>query len=171
MAVMDAGRVRQLGTPVEVFRRPANLFVAGFIGSTPMNLLEATVDDGGLRVGRSRLPVPADAGPHLADGDKVVVGVRPEYAELAPSERPGALAGRVTLLESLGSAFLVSVESDGVRAQVTVPEGRQPAVGDHAFVVPDPERLLVYRADDGELVGAGQPAGDAAAQGLRAIPP
>jgi multiple sugar transport system ATP-binding protein len=171
MAVMDAGRVRQLGTPVEVFRRPANLFVAGFIGSTPMNLLEATVDDGGLRVGRSRLPLPADAGPHLAAGDKVVVGVRPEYAELAPSERPGALAGRVTLLESLGSAFLVSVESDGVRAQVTVPEGRQPAVGDHAFVVPDPERLLVYRADDGELVGAGQPAGDAAAQGLRAIPP
>jgi multiple sugar transport system ATP-binding protein len=101
----------------------------------------------------------------------VVVGVRPEYAELAPSERPGALAGRVTLLESLGSAFLVSVESDGVRAQVTVPEGRQPAVGDHAFLLPNPERLLVYRADDGELVGAGQPAPDAAAQGLRATPP
>jgi multiple sugar transport system ATP-binding protein len=87
----------------------------------------------------------------------VVVGVRPEYATLAPEERPGALAGRVTLLESLGSAFLVSVESDGVRAQVTVPEGRQPAVGDHAFVVPDPDRLLVYCADDGELVDADEP--------------
>jgi multiple sugar transport system ATP-binding protein len=102
----------------------------------------------------------------------VVVGVRPEYAELAPDERPGALAGEVTLLESLGSAFLVSVDSDGVRAQVTVPEGRQPAVGDRAFLVPDPGRLLVYRADDGELVGAGRPAEDpAAAQGLRATPP
>ncbi len=154
MAVMEAGRVRQLGTPVEVFRRPANLFVAGFIGSTPMNLLEATVEDGDLRVGRSRLPVPATARPHLQAGDKVVVGVRPEYARLAAEERPGAIAGRVTLLESLGSAFLVSVDSEGVRAQVTVPEGGQPAVGDHAFVVPDPERLLVYRADDGELVGA-----------------
>ena len=50
-------------------------------------------------------------------------------------------------------------------------DSRQPAVGDHAFVVPDPERLLVYRRDDGELVGAGQPAPDAAAQGLRATPP
>jgi ABC transporter len=50
-------------------------------------------------------------------------------------------------------------------------EGRQPAVGDHALLVPDPKRLLVYRRDDGELVGAGQPAGDAAAQGLRATPP
>jgi multiple sugar transport system ATP-binding protein len=171
MAVMEAGRVRQLGTPVEVFRRPANLFVAGFIGSTPMNLLEATVEDGGLRVGRSRLPLPAAAGAHLAAGDKVVVGVRPEYATLAAEERPGAIAGQVTLLESLGSAFLVSVEGDGVRAQVTVPEGGQPAVGDRAFLVLDPGRLLVYRADDGELVGAGQPAEGAAAQGLRANPP
>jgi multiple sugar transport system ATP-binding protein len=170
MAVMEAGRVRQLGTPVEVFRRPANLFVAGFIGSTPMNLLEATVDDGGLRVGRSRLPLPAAAGTHLSAGDKVVVGVRPEYATLAAEARPGAIAGQVTLLESLGSAFLVSVEGDGVRAQVTVPEGRQPAVGDRAFVVPDPRRLLVYGRDDGELV-AGQSAKDSAAQGLRATPP
>jgi hypothetical protein len=63
------------------------------------------------------------------------------------------------------------VDSDGVLAQVTVPEGHQPAVGDRAFLVPDPGRLLVYRADDGELVGAGQPAPDAAAQGLRATPP
>jgi multiple sugar transport system ATP-binding protein len=116
MAVMDAGRVRQLGTPVEV------------------------------------------------------VGVRrPGYAELAPGERPGTLAGRVTLLESLGSAFLVSVESDGVRARVTVPEDRQPAVGDRAFLAPDHDRLLVYGKDDGERVGADQPAPDA--QGLRATPP
>jgi multiple sugar transport system ATP-binding protein len=155
MAVMEAGRIRQLGTPVEVFRRPANLFVAGFIGSTPMNLLEATVD-GGLRVGRASLPLPPGAEPHLGAGQQVVVGIRPEYAALADAERPGAIAGKVVLLESLGSAFLVSVEGDGVRAQVTVPEGRQPAVGDQAFVVPDPERLLVYGTDDGELIG-GQP--------------
>jgi multiple sugar transport system ATP-binding protein len=103
--------------------------VADFIGSTPMNLLEATVEDGGLRVGRFRLPLPAAAGTDLAAGDKVVVGVRPEYATLAAEERPGAIAGQVTPLESLGSAFLVSVEGDGVRAQVTVPEGRQPAKG------------------------------------------
>jgi multiple sugar transport system ATP-binding protein len=171
MAVMEAGRVRQLGTPVEVFRRPANLFVAGFIGSTPMNLLDATVDDGGLRVGRSRLPLPGAAEARLHAGDRVVVGVRPEYATLAAGERPGAIAGQVTLLESLGSAVLVSVEGDGVRAQVTVAEGRQPAVGDRAFLAPDPERLLVYRKDDGELVGAGEPAEGAAAQGLRATPP
>jgi multiple sugar transport system ATP-binding protein len=157
MAVMDAGRIRQLGTPVEVFRRPANLFVAGFIGSTPMNLLEATVD-GGLRIGRARLPLPAAAEPHLGAGERVVVGIRPEYAALAGDEGPGAIAGTVVLLESLGSAFLVSVEGDGVRAQVTVPEGRQPAVGDRAFLVPDPERLLVYRKDDGELVGGPGPA-------------
>jgi hypothetical protein len=73
-------------------------------------------------------------------------------------EGPGAIAGKVALLESLGSAFLVLVEGDGVRAHVTVPEGRQPAVGDQAFLVPDAERLLVYRKDDGELVGGPGPA-------------
>jgi multiple sugar transport system ATP-binding protein len=147
--VMEAGRNRQLGTPVEVFRRPANLFVAGFIGSTPMNLLEATVDDGALRAGPVGLPMPTSASAHLTAGERVVVGVRPEYAALHPREVPQAIAGAVTLLESLGSAFLVSVEGDGTRVQVTVPEGRQPAVGDRAWVVPDPERLLVYRKDDG----------------------
>jgi multiple sugar transport system ATP-binding protein len=153
MAVMEAGRIRQLGTPVEVFRRPANLFVAGFIGSTPMNLLDATVDDGALRVAGSRLPLPPAAKATLATGDRVVVGVRPEYASLSGHEVPGAVAGKVVLLESLGSAFLVSVEGDGVRAQVTVPEGRQPAVGDRAWVAPDADRLLVYRGGDGRLVG------------------
>jgi multiple sugar transport system ATP-binding protein len=61
--------------------------------------------------------------------------------------------GRVTLLESLGSAFLVTVEGEGVRLQVTVPEGRQPEVGAAAWVAPDPERVLVYRRQDGALVG------------------
>jgi multiple sugar transport system ATP-binding protein len=153
MAVMEAGRIRQLGTPVEVFRRPANLFVAGFIGSTPMNLLDATVDDGALRAGRFRLPLPEAARAHVAAGERLVVGVRPEYAALHEREVPDAVAGRVALLESLGSAFLVTVEDEGVRLQVTVPEGREPAVGARAWVAPDPGRVLVYRKEDGELVG------------------
>ena len=62
-----------------------------------------------------------------------------------------------TLLESLGSAFLVTVEGEGVRLQVTVPEGREPAVGSPAWVAPDPERVLVYRKEDGELVGSAAP--------------
>jgi multiple sugar transport system ATP-binding protein len=157
MAVVEAGRIRQLGTPVEVFRRPANLFVAGFIGSTPMNLMEATVDDGPLRLGRSRLPLPASAKAHVAAGDEVIIGVRPEYAALSPSEVPNAIAGEVTILESLGSSFLVSLEGGGLRAQVTVPEGREPAVGERGWLVPDPERILVYRKGDGELVDGQEP--------------
>jgi multiple sugar transport system ATP-binding protein len=152
MAVMEAGRIRQLGTPVEVFRRPANLFVAGFIGSTPMNLLEATVDGDALRLGRSRLPLPAGAKAHMAAGEEVIIGVRPEYASLSPSEVPNAIAGEVSILESLGSSFLVSLEGDGLRAQVAVPEGREPAVGERGWLVPDPERILIYRKRDGELV-------------------
>jgi multiple sugar transport system ATP-binding protein len=154
MAVMEAGRVRQLGTPVEVFQRPANLFVAGFIGSTPMNLLPAKVDDGALALGRFRLPLPEGADPHVAAGQQVVLGARPEYTALSATEIPGTIAGRVAILEHLGTSFLVSVEANGITIQATVPEGREPAVGQAVWVVPDPHRALLYRQADGELVGS-----------------
>src|SRR6266542_4967743 len=78
MAVMEAGRVRQLGTPVEVFKRPANLFVARFIGSTPMNLLPATVDGGALRLAGGLVPRPPGTS-GLDEGEQVTLGARPEY--------------------------------------------------------------------------------------------
>ncbi len=78
MAMMEAGRVRQLGTPVEVFKRPANLFVARFIGSTPMNLLPATVDGGSLALGPFRLPLPDGA----RAGERVWVTPDPRRALL-----------------------------------------------------------------------------------------
>ncbi len=62
MAVMEAGRIRQIGTPREVFRRPANTFVANFIGSTPMNLLDGPSVDGRVAVaGARRVPAAAEA--------------------------------------------------------------------------------------------------------------
>jgi multiple sugar transport system ATP-binding protein len=156
MAVMEAGRIRQLGTPVEVFHRPANLFVASFIGSTPMNLLPSRVAGGALAVGPARLPLPHGAAAHVHDGDEVVLGARPEYTALHPAGAgsPGGIAGRVAILEHLGTAYLVSVEAEGLTVQVTVPEGAAPAVGARVVATPDPARALLYRKADGELVSA-----------------
>ena len=160
MAVMEAGRVRQLGTPVEVFKRPANLFVARFIGSTPMNLLLATVDGGSLALGPFRLPLPDGARAHVSAGEEVVLGARPEYTSVATGETSGAIAGRVAVLESLGTTFLVSVEGGGLTVQATVPEGREPAVGERVWVTPDPRRALLYRKRDRVLVGTPEPAAE-----------
>jgi len=164
IAVMDGGRIRQVGTPTEVFRQPANTFVAGFIGSTPMNLIHATVVDGEVAVGSVRLALPEHAHGQVADGENVVFGVRPEYLDLSSEPVAGALSGTVAVVENLGSHSLVSLDvpapaagDPAVSVQAVVPEGAEPTPGAAGWLVPRPGRSLLYRG--GELVVAqAQPA-------------
>jgi multiple sugar transport system ATP-binding protein len=145
IAVMESGRIRQLGTPREVFQRPADTFVANFIGSTPMNLLDGTVRGDQVECVGARLPLPLD----LADGTPVVVGVRPEYLAVADD----GIAGRVSIVENLGVTSLVTVEcADGTLVGLTVPEHEEPAVGAALRISPTPGRLLFY-GEDGLLLG------------------
>ncbi len=154
IAVMDAGHVRQIGTPRDVFQRPANTFVANFIGATPMNLLPAQVRGGELDFGGGSLPVPEDVAGRVNDGAKVVYGIRPEYLTFSTSEVPGALSGKVATVENLGVNVLVAVESGSLNVGVVVPESDEPALGAAAWLRPVPRRGLLYDADDGELVRA-----------------
>jgi multiple sugar transport system ATP-binding protein len=159
MAVMDAGRIRQIGTPTEVFQRPTSTFVASFIGSTPMNLLDSVVDRDTLRVAGVTLPLPASARPHVSDGEQLVFAARPEYMSFRAEPEPTGLEGVVAIVENMGIGSLVSLEVAGPAdvtriVQVTVPEGQEPEIGSRGWAVPAPERVLLYRRDDGELVGS-----------------
>ncbi|MFF0312932.1 ABC transporter ATP-binding protein [Streptosporangium sp. NPDC004379] len=153
IAVMDAGRIAQVGTPAEVFHRPATTFVASFIGSTPMNLLPGRIGDGGaLHVAGAVLPAPQDApggepSENVGDAGEIVYGVRPEYTDLSTTRRDDGFAGEVAVLENLGTATLVTLESPGHLVQAVVPEGREPALGTTAWAVPRPGRALLYRDD------------------------
>jgi multiple sugar transport system ATP-binding protein len=150
MAVMEAGHIRQIGTPSEVFQRPANTFVAAFIGSTPMNLLDGTVRGDTLDVAGCKVAVPDSAEGLLSDGEKIVYGVRPEYLAYSAAPADGAFGGKVAIVENLGASHLVTLDVNDVNVQAVVPEGSEPAVGDDGFAVPRRDRALVYR--NGELV-------------------
>ncbi len=156
MAVMESGRIRQVGTPSDIFHRPGNVFVANFIGSTPMNLLPArvarTTAGTHLVLGDVRLPVPAMAAGLLHDDEEVLLGSRPEYTDLSDEERPDSLPGTVAVVENLGAAALVSVEIGDLMVQAVVPEGDEPRVGEPAWLTPQNARALVYRRADGILV-------------------
>jgi multiple sugar transport system ATP-binding protein len=154
IAVMQGGRIRQVGSPVEVFRRPANTFVAGFIGSNPMNLLDAVVRDGRVSLAGVSVPLPGNAAGMVSDGDDVTFGVRPEYLEYRTTKVDGAIPGEVVVVENLGSSSLVSLDlPDGAgSAQVVVPEGGEPEPGDRGWLLPKADRALLYR--DGDLVEA-----------------
>ncbi|KIF78188.1 ABC transporter [Streptomyces sp. 150FB] len=152
IAVMEGGRLRQTGTPTEVFRRPASTFVASFIGSTPMNLLDAEIQGEALTTCGSTLPLPAGTADVVRDGEKVVYGIRPEYLCWSDTAVEGALEGTVSVVENLGSAQLVSLECGDTTVRVVVSEDHEPVVGGIGRAVPRQDRALLYR--DGDLVRA-----------------
>ena len=100
MIVMNAGRIEQIGTPEEVYGAPASVFVAGFIGSPPMNLLRGTVRGHRFEVDGASLPLPA---PAPREGD-LMLGLRPEHAQ---AEAGGPWSLRVEVVEMLGAERLV----------------------------------------------------------------
>jgi multiple sugar transport system ATP-binding protein len=119
VAVMRDGQLQQVDTPQRLYDAPANLFVASFVGSPPMNIFEASVrrDDGRLlcKVGDSEFELPADLAasrPALADyaGRRLAVGIRPEDVREASGWDGARLRGRILLVESLGSEQLVHIE-------------------------------------------------------------
>src|SRR6185436_16913371 len=114
IAIMRLGKLQQVGTPLEVYEQPANLFVASFIGTPPMNFVPATLADGGTTVAASgfRLPLPAAlrAGTSGLDGRKVVLGIRPENIREASREGGGdtlAVHAKVEFTEPLGHEVIV----------------------------------------------------------------
>ncbi|MHB1503006.1 MAG: ABC transporter ATP-binding protein [Acidimicrobiales bacterium] len=152
MAVMERGVIRQVGPPVEVYLRPDNLFVAGFMGATPINLLEAKVDTGVLRVGDNRIGIPSGTQAGLSSGRQVTVAVRPEHVSLSDAAQTGGFEGSVVLVEHLGDDDLVTLEGGGVtiRAKVNIDDAVQ--VGDLRWAVPNPERVLVFDPSTGERI-------------------
>jgi multiple sugar transport system ATP-binding protein len=109
VAVLRAGILEQCDTPLRLYQEPANVFVAGFIGSPGMNIAEFRIDDGHAVLGRARLPLTTATLSELsAEGaDRVTVGFRPESLDVVPETDPGAFPVDVGVVEELGSdAFL-----------------------------------------------------------------
>jgi multiple sugar transport system ATP-binding protein len=151
IAVMQSGRIRQLGTPREVYRRPANTFVASFIGSTPMNLLEGVVRDGRVLVADSAIAMPDGTGERVAERAPVVLGARPEYFRVSADPLDGAFQGTVAVVENLGSSLLLTLDVSGTAVRVVVSEEEEPEPGATLWALPRKDRTLLYA--DGELVG------------------
>jgi multiple sugar transport system ATP-binding protein len=104
VAVMREGRIVQLDTPKKIYAEPADLFVAGFIGSPSMNLVDGTVSGGVFRAEGIEVPV------NLADRDGVVLGIRPEELEIA-ADASAPIRGKLYALELTGDSTLVTLRA------------------------------------------------------------
>lgn len=119
IVIMNEGRIQQVGSPQEVYDEPVNLFVAGFVGTPPMNFLRCAVQREGERVlltsGELRLALRPDLAARLQaeDGQEVILGVRPEDVEVIPispgEETNGRLHAQVFVLEPQGNEMVISL--------------------------------------------------------------
>jgi multiple sugar transport system ATP-binding protein len=148
VAVMRAGQLQQFAEPTELYDRPANVFVAGFIGSPAMNRFEATAERGGIRVGNVLLRPPEAK---LDGTDKLIVGIRPEHLSIGDGE----LAVKVSLVEDLGSdSYVYGSLADDPASSVIVRAGRQhPQPGEQIKVAVDTGQLHVFDAASGSRIG------------------
>jgi multiple sugar transport system ATP-binding protein len=178
ITVLRAGRIQQVGSPLEVYERPANLFVAGFIGTPPMSLLPAMLADGGAAVAASGFSAPVPAAARSAtrgqDGRRVVLGIRPENVRepgpagagaaaggagaggpAASGDQPGVVAvrARVEFVEPLGHEVIVHgrVGSDLLVAKVA--PRRAPALGADIELRIETEALHLFDAASERRIG------------------
>jgi multiple sugar transport system ATP-binding protein len=157
IAVMNAGALQQVGRPDEIYGRPANVFVAGFIGTPPMNMVTGTIGADGESVVVTlpgctlAFPPPLARAMASRGSGQIVVGVRPEHLGLRAD---GVLPGVVMVVESLGyERHVVCRVEDGRGEQMVIArqdaDERPPREGEHVRLSPESEHLHVFDSETG----------------------
>ncbi|ESY71258.1 ABC transporter ATP-binding protein [Mesorhizobium sp. M0051] len=150
IAIMRDGLIEQVGSPHEVFAKPANVFVASFIGTPQMNLLEAdlkTFADGmaDMTVAGNTLAITTDAAvEHLRPG-KVTIGIRPRAFTATDAADRGTIAAQAELIEPMGAETLIHARTAmGGDIRVVVPRSQRVKIGEALNLRPDPRQTHVF---------------------------
>ncbi|MDQ1833089.1 ABC transporter ATP-binding protein [Massilia scottii] len=139
IVVMRAGKIQQIGAPADVYGRPANLFVAGFLGSPSMNFIDGAIDADGCFAGNGFRLEGGAAG--AAAGQALVLGIRPEHIRIADD---GALEGTVALVEPMGNHQIVWIASAGQQLSAIVNDTRVFALGEAVRFAVDAARVSLF---------------------------
>ena len=144
--VLDAGRIAQSGTPLELYETPANRFVAEFIGSPSINILDGEIDmDGRLRLGGGGTGLAVPAARAISPGP-VKAGIRPEDMVASPD---GPIRAKVRQVEHLGAETYVLFGQPGQQLCWRVPGTPPVAAGDDIRLSADPARIHLFDPDTG----------------------
>jgi multiple sugar transport system ATP-binding protein len=152
IVVMHDGVVEQVGEPLHLYDHPANLFVAGFIGSPAMNFINATIKRNGgapsaIAPDGTVLPLSAQAGGR--DGQKVVYGIRPEHLDLTDG---AGLPSEVVVVEPTGAEILVFTHMAGQEVAVVFKERHKFRPGDKISLTPHPGTIHLFDKETGDRV-------------------
>lgn len=161
IAVMADGRLRQLGTPTEVYDHPEDTFVANFIGSPPINLFDCEIAQAGgktvLRRDGLTFDLPDQFLPLGAAGTlpgSVTVGIRPFHLTAGAGAGHGAIAARVVVVEPLGDMEIVTAEAGNLPIQVVIPPGNRPKRDETMQLALEPEYVLLFDRESKQAIHA-----------------
>ena len=152
VVVMKDGRVQQIGEPLELYGRPSNKFVAGFIGSPAMNFVEVAISGSGEALWaeaaglRIRVPQEISTRVRSQSGQRLTLGVRPEAVRIANGVDDYSFATAVDVLEPLGNEILLNFRAGGVPMVARVDPGVRVKAHDNIRLALDPERLHFFDA-------------------------
>lgn len=154
VAVFNAGHIEQVGAPLDLYRRPANLFVAGFIGSPKMNFISALMESANEQGCVVKLPdgtllQTLMDGRALQRGEKLTLGIRPEHMEASPVQTSNSLRGTLQVVENLGETIYLYLDVLGAAGSVvakTSPESLLQA-GDTVYLAVAPGRCHLFDAN------------------------
>ncbi len=152
IVIMRDGHVQQIGAPLEVYDRPANLFVAGFIGSPEMNLIEGHIADGHFVAGGLRVALPPGI---TAASEEVVLGIRPEHLVL--TDEPGSVAFTVRVIEQLGAQTLCVGEAGGQRLRILTDRVDSWSPGQSIGIRFPSAKLHLFSKSTGQLIDTTKP--------------
>ncbi|MFB9246378.1 ABC transporter ATP-binding protein [Massilia antarctica] len=145
IVVMRAGKIQQIGAPADVYERPANLFVAGFLGSPSMNFIDGAIDLEGCFAGKGFRLEGGAVG--AAAGQALVLGIRPEHIRIGAD---GALEGTVALVEPMGNHQIVWIASAGQQLSAIVNDTRVFALGEPVRFAVDAARVSLFDKASGQ---------------------
>jgi ABC-type sugar transport system ATPase subunit len=149
VCAMRDGRIQQVGPPLALYDRPANRFVAAFIGSPEMNLVEAEIAPGpSARIGEAVLPLPAQGFRLPPPGSRITLGIRPEHLAVADATGP-RITGTIGMVERLGDRTLVGLDVAGIVLKALLPRDDALAAGQPIALVPMPGRLHFFDGETG----------------------
>lgn len=149
IVIMRDGYIEQVGTPLEVFTKPCNIFVATFIGSPAMNIIPATVREGALTFGTMSLPIPARLLGMIAEGKSVSVGIRPSDIIVSGDMHEGAVEAVVEVSEFMGKEEILDLRFGDQEIIAEIPVAAHLAENTTVFVRFNPDALHVFDADTG----------------------
>jgi multiple sugar transport system ATP-binding protein len=146
VAILEKGVLQQLATPAEIYNNPANLFVAQFIGSPPMNIIHGALQGDTFTTSNAKVKTPVKG-----RVEKAVLGVRPEDCAVTTAAK-GDLAAEIFTNELIGDHTLVTVKTDKDMIAVKAPKDFRGKTGDKIGIALEKSGLYVFNADGGARV-------------------